>query len=65
MTELILDEIKDLVIADVTVKQWGGYEPTGLTLVLDDGTRLLVEASSVMYDQYSSSPCLRMRRGEA
>jgi hypothetical protein len=41
------------------------YEPTTVVITFDDGTELKFNASSVMYDQYSSSPCLTHTLPEA
>lgn len=59
MPEVDLQSLKGKRVREVHLGRPDGYEPTALTVVFDDETRLIVEAGSVMYDQYSSSPCLR------
>ena len=58
-----LSELAGRRIINAELKQWGSYEPTALSLLLDDGTTLLVAASSVMYDQYLHMECLTLSRG--
>jgi hypothetical protein len=38
-----------------------GYEPTWISFDID-GKRYVVKARSVSYDQYSSGPCLTIKR---
>lgn len=49
-------EVVEAVIADAF-----SYEPTCITLIYADERRVQLVADSIMYDQYSSSPCLTMR----
>jgi hypothetical protein len=45
-------------IKEITAPRRNGYEPTFCDIVFTDGSKLTVYATTVRYDQYSSSPCL-------
>jgi hypothetical protein len=53
-----LNNLKGRTITAVELHRFSSYEPTALTLTLDDSSELRVAASSVHYDQYSRTECL-------
>jgi len=52
-------QVESLVVHDA-----GGYNPSTITITWEDGSKLIIHAGTVNYDQYSSSPCLYLKEEE-